>query len=247
MFYSALSSWVLPPAPRAMVVAVHRLRRIWRFVRSAPLTYLWLIILAYTTAIARDVNHRRLHHILVQRSTNLRHLDTGPIKSIKVLIESLLWIDGRYLLPYLVLFTIFLAPAERWLGWLRWVVVGLTAHVGATYLSEGWLAWQIARGAAPQSMENVSDVGVSYFAVGLVAVLSYHIARPWRWGYVAAVLLAVIVGLVCYPGFTALGHVCAVLIGLCCHPLTRGRGAPWNPRSARARARSADVAPAGPV
>ena len=96
-------------------------------------------------------------------------------------------------------------------------------------------------------MENVSDVGVSYFAVGLVAVLSYHIARPWRWGYVAAVLLAVIVGLVCYPGFTALGHVCAVLIGLCCYPLTRGRGAPWNPRSAPARARSAGVAPAGPV
>jgi hypothetical protein len=66
------------------------------------------------------VNHQRLHHILVHRSTNLRHLDTNPIK---VLIESLLWIDGRYWLPYLVVFTIFLAPAERWLGSLRWVLV----------------------------------------------------------------------------------------------------------------------------
>jgi hypothetical protein len=108
------------PPPRAMVETVDMLRRIWRFVRSAPLTYLWLIILAYTTTVAHDVNRQRLHHILVHRSTNLHHLDTNPIK---VLIESLLWIDGRYWLPYLVVFTIFLAPAERWLGSLRWVLV----------------------------------------------------------------------------------------------------------------------------
>ena len=214
-----------------MVESVGVLSRIWRFIRSAPLTYLWLIILAYTTAVAHDVNPHRLHHILVHRSTNLHHLDTNPIK---VLIESLLWIDGRYWLPYLVVFTIFLAPAERWLGSLRWLLVGLAAHVGATYLSEGWLYWQIVRGAAPQSMENVPDIGVSYFAVGLVAVLSYHIARPWRWGYVAAVLLTFIVGLAWHLGFTALGHLCAVLIGLCCYPLTRGREAPWNPRPSRA-------------
>jgi hypothetical protein len=109
MFYSALSSWVPPqPPPRAMVKSVDMLRRIWRFVRSAPLTYLWLIILAYTTTVAYDVNRQRLHHILVHRPTNLRHLDTNPIK---VLIDSLFWIDGRYWLPYLVVFTIFLAPA----------------------------------------------------------------------------------------------------------------------------------------
>jgi len=83
-------------------------------------------------------------------------------------------------------------------------------------------------------MENIPDIGVSYFAVGLVAVLSYHIARPWRWGYVAAVLLTFIVVLAWHPGFTALGHLCAVLIGLCCYPLTGGRGAPWNPRPSRA-------------
>jgi hypothetical protein len=241
MFYSALSSWVLPqPPPRAMVESVDMPRRIWRFIRSAPLTYLWLIILAYTTTVAYDVNRQRLHHILVHRSTNLRHLDTDPIK---VLIESLLWIDGRSWLPYyLLVFTIFLAPAERWLGSLRWLLVGLAAHVGATYLSEGWLYWQIVRGAAPQSMENVRDIGVSYFAVGLVAVLSYHIARPWRWGYVAAVLLTFIVWLVWHPGLTALGHGCAVLVGLCCYPLTRGRGAPWHPRSVRALFRCPDAA-----
>ena len=99
---------------------------------------------------------------------------------------------------------------------------------GATYLSEGWLYLQIVRGAAPESMINVRDVGVSYFVTGLVAVLSYRIARPWRWGYAAAVLMIFIVALLWHPGFTALGHLCAVLIGLCCYPLTRGRAAPWG-------------------
>ena len=161
-----------------MVEAVHALTRVWRFVRSAPLTYAWLLVLLYTTIIAHKMNQVRLHHLLVHRSTNLHHLDTDPIK---VLIESLLWIDGRHWLPYLVVLTVFLAPVERWLGSLRWeALVGLIAHVGATYLSEGWLYLQIVRGAAPESMINVRDVGVSYFVTGLVAVLSYRIARPWR-------------------------------------------------------------------
>ena len=200
-----------------MVYVVGMLRRIWQFVRCAPLTYAWLLVLLYTTTIAHSVNPQRLHRLLVHRSTNLHHLDTDPLK---VLVESLFWIDGRHWLPYLVVFTVFLAPAERWLGSLRWAAVGLTAHILATYLSEGWLYLQIQRGASPESMVNVSDIGVSYFVAGVVAVLTYRIALPWRWGYLAVVLATYLVSLVLHPDFTALGHVCAVLIGLCCYPLT---------------------------
>jgi hypothetical protein len=32
-------------------------------------------------------------------------------------------------------------------------------------------------------------IGVSYFLVGVMAVLTYHIARPWRWAYLAILLL----------------------------------------------------------
>ena len=59
------------------------------------------------------------------------------------LLSSLLWIDGRYWTPYLLLFTLFLAPAEHWLGQIRWLTVGLTAHVAATYISEGLLYLEI--------------------------------------------------------------------------------------------------------
>ena len=54
--------------------------------------------------------------VLVHGSTNLRGLATDPLR---VLFESLLWIDGRYWTPYLLLFSLFLAPAEHWLGKMR--------------------------------------------------------------------------------------------------------------------------------
>ena len=47
---------------------------------------------------------------------------TWPRDPIRVLIQSLLWIDGKYWWPYLIVFTLFLAPAERWLGQLRWLL-----------------------------------------------------------------------------------------------------------------------------
>jgi hypothetical protein len=217
---------------------VDALRNVWRFVRSAPLTYAWLIVLGSTTAIENGLNRRQLHHLLVHRSTNLHHLGTDPIR---VLIESLLWIDGRWWLPYVVIFTVFVAPAEQWLGRPRWLAVGLIAHVVATYLSEGVLYLQIERGAARASLVNVTDIGVSYFVVGLVAVLAYHITVPWRWAYIAAVLATFTVALVWHPGFTGMGHLFALVIGLCCYPLSRGRAAPWDPSSIPDRLRRANA------
>ena len=81
---------------------------VWRFVHSAPLTYLWLIVLLITTIVVRNVTRKERHALLVGGSTNLHHLATDPLR---VLFSSLIWIDGRYWTPYLVLFTLFLAPA----------------------------------------------------------------------------------------------------------------------------------------
>src|SRR5271165_6565031 len=153
-----------------------RLAAAWRFVRRAPLTYLWLTVLLITTIIQRTASRRYLHFLLVHDSTNIRHLATDPLDA---LFSSLLWIDGRYWTPYLLLFTLFLAPAEHWLGQMRWLTVGLTAHVGATYISEGWLYLAIQSHHAPERLVHATDIGVSYFLVGVIAVLAYRIARPW--------------------------------------------------------------------
>jgi hypothetical protein len=191
-----------------------------RFVVSAPLTYIWLTVLLFTTIIQRTASRRHLHFLLVHDSTNIRHLATDPLDA---LFSSLLWIDGRYWTPYLVLFSLFLAPAEQWLGQIRWLTVGLTAHISATYISEGLLYFQIQYHQAPQKLVHATDIGVSYFLVGVIAVLAYHVPRPWRWGYLAVLFAVFTVPLIIHANFTAIGHFSAIFIGLLFYPMARRR------------------------
>ena len=197
---------------------------VWHFISGAPLTYGWLFVLMITTIIQNELPGRQLHMLLLHHSTNIHGLARDPLD---VLFSSLLWIDGHTLEPYLLLFTLFLAPAEHWLGQLRWLTVGLTAHILATYISEGLLYFAIEDRAASERLVHARDIGVSYFLVGVMAVLAYHIARPWRWGYLA--ILFVIFG---FPlltmdrielNFTAIGHFASILIGLSFYPITRTR------------------------
>lgn len=83
---------------------------------------------------------------------------------------------------------------------------------------------------APHSAVNTLDIGVSYALAGVIAVLTYRIAAPWRYPYVAVVLVVYGVPLVTGRTFTDLGHFTSVLIGLGCYPLVRGRGKAWNPK-----------------
>ncbi|MGW4094415.1 rhomboid-like protein [Nocardia sp. NPDC004750] len=220
-----------------------RAASIWQYVRTAPWTFAWLAVLLGTTIIQHLVPRGDLERLLGERSTNLRHLESDPVH---VLVTSLLWIDGYFWLPYCVLFCVFHAPAERWLGALRWAIVGLGAHVGATYLSEGILALAIRHGYADPGMIDVRDIGVSYFLAAIIGVLTYHVARPWRWLYLGAVLVWFAIPLLIHPTFTGIGHFSALLIGLAAFPLTRGRTAPdWNPSDIWRRRVHADRAPSG--
>lgn len=196
---------------------------VWRFVSSAPLTFGWLVVLLITTVIQHLLGRKELHFLLVHDSTNIRHLVTDPLQ---VLLSSLLWIDGRSWAPYLLLFSVFLAPAEQWLGEMRWLTVGLTAHIGATYISEGFLYLAIRHHLAPERLVDARDIGVSYFMVGVIAVLAYRIALPWRWVYLAVLITVFVVALIIHLNFTAIGHLSAVVIGLLFYSMARGRAVP---------------------
>ncbi|CKQ79699.1 transmembrane protein [Mycobacterium tuberculosis] len=75
---------------------------VWHFVSNAPLTYAWLVVLVITTIIQNNLTGSQLHFVLLHRSTNIAELGRDPLE---VLFSSLLWIDGRNLEPYLLLFT----------------------------------------------------------------------------------------------------------------------------------------------
>ncbi|MGW2637599.1 rhomboid-like protein [Streptomyces sp. NPDC001348] len=209
--------------------------RVWAYVRSAPGTYAWLMILFFTTVALHAMSPEFEHHFLRQRSTNIHELSQNPVR---VLIASAMWTDSGYWLPYAALFTVFHAQAERWLSTARWLVVCAAAHVLATLTSEGALLLAIRNGMAPQSAVNTLDVGVSYALAGVMAVLTYRIAPPWRYGYLAAVLALFTVPLATGPTFTDFGHFVSVLIGLACYPLVRGQGKTWNPKETLATLRS---------
>lgn len=195
------------------------------FVTSAPLTYGWLVVLMITTYIQTHLTGKHLDGLLLHRSTNLHELwGKDPLD---VLFSSLLWIDGRNLEPYLLLFTLFLAPAEHWLGQLRWLTVGLSSHILATYISEGVLEIAIHFRNASDRLVRAQDIGVSYFLVGVMAMLTYHIARPWRWGYLGMLFLIFGFPLIRMDrvelDFTTIGHFTSILIGLCFYPMARVR------------------------
>ncbi len=196
------------------------------YVRRAPGTYIWLAVLFVTTVVIRSVSPTTAHHILEKRSTNLHYLTTSPVR---VLISSALWIAGGGWFGYFVLYNLFHVPAERWLGTLRWLCVLLIAHVGATFVSEGALDWGIRHGYAPESARYTLDYGVSYALAGVEAVLTYLITAPWRYVYLACVLLFYGLALIRSRDFTSVGHFTAVLLGLACYPLTLGRPGSFDP------------------
>ncbi|MEZ0069680.1 hypothetical protein ABIA32_005727 [Streptacidiphilus sp. MAP12-20] len=198
----------------------------WRYVRRAPGTFVWLAILFVTTLIIRHVDPGVADHILEKRSTNLHYLAVEPVR---VLFTSALWIAGGGWYFYFALYNIFHVPAERWLGTARWLAVVAIAHVGATYISEGVLYWAIRHGHAPESAKYTLDYGVSYALAGIEAVLTYLIVRPWRYLYLAGVLLFYGLGVIQSRDFTSIGHFSAALLGLACYPLTRGRPGAFDP------------------
>ncbi|MEU6593476.1 rhomboid-like protein [Streptomyces sp. NPDC046881] len=197
------------------------------YVRSAPGTYVWLGILFVTTVALHHMPPGFEEHFLRRRSTNIHELSRNPVR---VLVASAMWIETGHWVPYALLYTVFHARAERWLGTARWLAVCALAHVLATLISEGALLEAIRRGVAPPAAVNTLDIGVSYALAGVIAVLTYRIAAPWRYVYLAAVLAVFGLPLAAGPTFTDVGHAVAVLIGLACCPLVRGRGKAWNPK-----------------
>ncbi|MEU6348668.1 rhomboid-like protein [Streptomyces sp. NPDC047072] len=203
------------------------IHRVWTYVRGAPGTYVWLGILFVTTVALHHMSPEFEEDFLRQRSTNLHELSNNPVR---VLVASAMWIDGGRWLPYVVLYSLFHAQAEHWLGTARWLAVCAAAHVLATLISEGALLWGIRNGMAPESAVNTLDIGVSYALAGVAAVLVYRVPPPWRYVYGFAVLVVYAVPLVTARTFTDLGHLTSALIGFACYPLVRGVPGRRNPK-----------------
>ncbi|MFF0388604.1 rhomboid-like protein [Kitasatospora sp. NPDC004615] len=203
-------------------------RAVGRWIGRSPGTYVWLLLLAVTSFVVGQKDPAALHYFLQKRSTNIDQLTSHPVH---VLVASLIWTEQANFWFYFVMFHIFHVPAERWLGTRRWLTVALTAHVLATFISQGVVAWGVHHQVLPMNMANTVDVGVSYALAGVQGVLTWGLAGWWRWVYGCGLVVFYLVPLLISHTFTDLGHFCAVLIGLAFRPITRGRPV-WDPGQA---------------
>ncbi|GAA3051628.1 hypothetical protein GCM10020229_73890 [Kitasatospora albolonga] len=198
---------------------------VWRYVRAAPGTFTWLLLLACTSFVVARIDPANLDWFLGKRSTNIDQLRSHPVHA---LLASAIWTESASFPFYFVIFNVFHVPAERWLGTLRWLAVALTAHVLATFISEGIVAWGVDAGRLPENMATTVDVGVSYALAGVEGVLTYRFAGRWRWVYGTGLLFFYLLPLITSHTFTDLGHFCSVLIGLSFYRFARGRPV-WDP------------------
>lgn len=200
---------------------------------QTPLSAAWLLVLFLTTWRQRSAGWRKARRIQRANSTNISRLRREPHR---VLFASLFWLDGRSWWPYVPVYVGVVAPAERRLGWWRWLFIGLSAHVIATYVSQGRLSRLIRKGHVPRKLVNVRDVGVSYFVMGVAGALSGYVDRRWRTPAQTAMTSALVANAVARPTFTELGHLTAFGVGLAASPFVPdrdGRPYPAGPNAAQ--------------
>ncbi|MDT5015852.1 MAG: hypothetical protein QOD39_2012 [Mycobacterium sp.] len=185
-------------------------RQVGPDIAGGVLTYAWLALLFVTTRIQRSASRRKRQRLLQEQSTNIAALQRKPLR---VLLTSLLWLDGRQWWPYVPVFSAMLAPAERLLGKWRYAITGLTAHVVATLVSQMLLSRSIRQAKERRKSRHARDVGVSYFAFGIGGALCRYLDRPWR---IAAQIVgagSVVVAVLSRANFTSTGHCVAFLVG----------------------------------
>jgi hypothetical protein len=181
------------------------------WIRTAPATYVYLFTLCVTTWVLQTASTPTAHRLLLEQSSNLDRLEAHPVR---VLVASAFWLSHPWeLAAWAVLFTLVLAPAERWLRSRRFVLVFAGGQVGATLGTAGalWLAihWQFVAGR----LGKVQDVGPSYGFFAVAAVLTVHMRGRTRLLATAGLWAAVLAGYLVSEGISTAGHAVAVLIG----------------------------------
>ncbi len=190
------------------------------YLRGAPATFTYLFVITITTWVLRGSPVDLRHALLTEHSTNLDHLKADPIS---VLVTSAFWVTGPELLAWIVLFPLVLAPAERWLGTLRTIVVFAVGHVGATVITAAGLAFMIRRGYLTRNLRDVVDVGSSYGFMCVAALFTYRLPGWWRGLWAAALVGGTLTVAIVGGGFADYGHLTAVLIGLALYTVTTAR------------------------
>lgn len=205
------------PAVRALAAWADVRPVLWVYIRAAPATFSYLAILTVTTWVLMGSSDRLVDLLLREHSTNLHQLSIDPVR---VLVRSAFWVPGYGFLAWALLFTVVLAPAERWLGTRRCVAVFATGHVLASLGTVVILSIAIRYRWAPSGLADSVDVGVSYGFAAVAAIFTFRLPSRWRRGWVTALVGLAVAALLVSRTFTDVGHLLALGVGFASYPLT---------------------------
>ncbi|MFC5145289.1 rhomboid-like protein [Streptomyces aureoversilis] len=195
------------------------------WIRSSPGTHIWLLVIGITSLVIAAAGQDLATALLHRTSSNIHQLTKHPLQS---LLISGFWIENpSSFLIYAALFEALHANVERWIGTARWLFTVGFAHIAATLISQEIVLMSIEDHELPRSMKRVVDIGVSYGLAAAAGILTYRMPRPWRWLYLAGVVLFFGLPLATGGTFTDVGHAIAVAIGLGFRQFTHGRPA-WD-------------------
>ncbi|MCU1590535.1 MAG: hypothetical protein JWP11_1791 [Frankiales bacterium] len=184
--------------------------RLWRLIRSAPVTTAYVGVVAAIAIGSRVVGDAFADRLARDSSTDLDNLRTVPAV---VLPASAFVLDHPSQLAWLPLLALAMGAVERWRGSLAAALTFVAGHVGATLLVAGWLSAGISLGWVHPS-GHVIDVGVSYGEAALWGLLAARVPRRWRGLYLGGQAAGLLAFLAVRHGFTDIGHLAGWTIGL---------------------------------
>ena len=162
--------------------------------------------------------------IVRHSSTNLHNLAHGRVGT---LLTSALVVDAPLLFVWLPCLVCLLAVVEVLWGSRRLAIAFAAGHLGATLLVALGLVVGVEFSWLPASISRVSDVGMSYGAMGALGALTAAVPPRWRrlwagWWLGVGVLVVAL-----DRDFTDAGHLVAFTLGMAV--ATRfGAPAPWT-------------------
>lgn len=202
------------------------------WVRRAPLTYLYLTLLTFTTWLLANTSEPLRKAFLAEQSTNLHELSTNPVT---VLVRSAMYVSPVELLIWWVGFSLVVAPLEHRFGWQRTLAGFALGHVGATVAVAYLQVWLFRTAELPVPSPVLIDVGASYGFCALAALATYRGALLRRLLWAGALVALLATGLLLDLDWSSIGHTVAALLGFAFCRLVRPEAAVHHEARVRAR------------
>ncbi|HET6816815.1 MAG TPA: rhomboid-like protein [Mycobacteriales bacterium] len=163
-------------------------------------------------------------HVLYDASTNLHHLTRDPW----FVLPASAFFTHAWVMFAVAGVILGVGALERIAGWRAVLVVGITAHVLGTVLSEGIVAIRIAIHDVSPSARHLLDVGPSYVIVGCAAaaIAWPRASRNVQLAAMVALTPLLMLTAVRLPllKVDAIGHATAALTGVASAMVKRRRG-----------------------